>query len=77
VATIYYKKLSGCHRRNSFRLGYDEKARVVNVADVQIEINEALGVAPAANDLNGDGLVNAADVQMLINAALGLGCTAT
>ena len=47
---------------------------VVNVADVQIIINEALGVAPAKNDLNGDGVVNVADVQIEINAALGLGC---
>jgi hypothetical protein len=38
-------------------------------------IDEALGVAPAANDLNGDGVVNAVDVQIVINAALGLGCS--
>jgi hypothetical protein len=49
---------------------------VVNVADVQLEINEALGLAPAVNDLNGDGSVNVADVQIEINAALGLGCAA-
>jgi hypothetical protein len=49
---------------------------VTNVADVQHEINEALGLAPAVNDLNGDGVVNVADVQIVINAALGLGCTA-
>jgi uncharacterized repeat protein (TIGR01451 family) len=47
---------------------------VVNVADVQLEINEALGIAPAANDVNHDGVVNVADVQIVINAALGLGC---
>ena len=47
-----------------------------NVVDVQLEINEALGVAPAANDLNGDGVVNVVDVQLVINAALGLGCAA-
>ncbi len=45
-----------------------------NVADVQLIINEALGVSPAADDLNGDGTVNVADVQIVINAALGLGC---
>jgi hypothetical protein len=45
-----------------------------NVADVQIEINEALGTMSAVNDLNHDGAVNVADVQKLINAALGLGC---
>jgi hypothetical protein len=45
-----------------------------NVADVQLIINEALGVVPAVHDLNGDGAVNVADVQKVINAALGLGC---
>ena len=46
----------------------------VNVADVQLIINEALGVVPAVHDLNHDGAVNVADVQKVINAALGLGC---
>jgi hypothetical protein len=46
----------------------------VNVADVQLMINQALGTVPAANDLNHDGSVNVADVQKEINAALGLGC---
>jgi uncharacterized protein (TIGR03437 family) len=49
---------------------------VVNVADVQREINEALGVTPSANDLNDDGVVNVVDVQIVIDAALGLGCSA-
>jgi hypothetical protein len=46
------------------------------VVDAQAMINEALGVAPAFNDLNGDGVVNASDIQIAANAALGLGCTA-
>jgi len=46
-----------------------------NVADVQAEINEALGLATAMDDSNGDGVINVADVQIVINAALGLGCT--
>ena len=49
----------------------------MNVVDVQLEINEALGVTPAVNDLNGDGQVNVVDVQIVINAALGLGCAAS
>jgi hypothetical protein len=49
---------------------------VTNVADVQLIINEALGLSPPANDLNHDGVVNVADVQIVINAALGLGCSA-
>jgi len=48
----------------------------VNVADVQLIINEALGVSAANNDLNSDHVVNVADVQIVINAALGLGCAA-
>jgi len=44
----------------------------VNVVDVQMIINEAMGVTPAIHDLNGDGVVNVVDVQMEINAALGL-----
>ena len=47
-----------------------------NVAGVQAVINQALGVAPALNDLNGDDLVDVVDVQIAINAALGLGCAA-
>jgi hypothetical protein len=46
-----------------------------NVADVQLVINEALGVIPSVHDLNHDGSVNVADVQKVINAALGLGCS--
>jgi hypothetical protein len=49
----------------------------LNVSDVQIIINEALGVTGSTNDLNHDGVVNVSDVQIAINAALGLGCTAT
>jgi hypothetical protein len=45
-----------------------------DIADVQAIINEALGVTPAVNDLNGDGVVNIVDVQIVIDAALGLGC---
>jgi hypothetical protein len=45
------------------------------VVDVQSILNEALGVIPPGNDLNGDGVVNIADTEIVINAALGLGCT--
>jgi len=48
----------------------------VSVSDVQKTINEALGVIPAVNDLNGDGVVNVIDVQIVRNAALNLGCAA-
>lgn len=44
------------------------------VTDVQLMVNEALGIAMPVHDLNHDGVVNVADVQKEINAALGLGC---
>ena len=50
------------------------KDGVVNVQDVQLEVNEAIGATPAKNDLNGDGVVNVSDVQIVVNAALGKGC---
>jgi hypothetical protein len=50
---------------------------VVNVKDVQLMVNEALGAAQALNDVSGDGVVNVVDLQMEINAALGGACTAT
>jgi len=48
----------------------------VDVSDVQLIINEALGIIPAVNDLNHDGVVNIADVQIVINSVLGFGCPA-
>jgi hypothetical protein len=48
----------------------------INAGDVLAMINEALGAAPAVNDLNGDGVVNVLDVQIISNAALGLNCAA-
>ena len=46
----------------------------VNVADLQLVINEALGSAPPVHDLNGDGRVNVADVQIAVDAVLHEGC---
>lgn len=40
------------------------------INDVQAMINQALGKASAANDVDGDGVVNIADVQIVINALL-------
>jgi uncharacterized repeat protein (TIGR01451 family) len=47
----------------------------INVADVQLSINEALGLSAAVNDLNADGVVNVMDVQIEINAVLSGSCT--
>jgi uncharacterized repeat protein (TIGR01451 family) len=48
-----------------------------SVADVQKMIDEALGLAQAANDLNGDREVNVLDVQIVMNAVMNLGCSAS
>ncbi len=45
----------------------------VNAVDVQLVINEALGVDTGEEaDINGDGSIDAVDVQLVINAALGI-----
>jgi hypothetical protein len=46
----------------------------VNVVDVQLEVNQALGAEPCVSDINGDGLCNVVDVQRVVNAALGGAC---
>jgi hypothetical protein len=46
----------------------------MNVSDVQLTINEALGKNAPVNDLNGDGKVNVVDLEIEINAAFGQGC---
>jgi hypothetical protein len=44
------------------------------VADVQMIVNEALGIYPAEFDLNGDGSINVLDIQIVIVAALSASC---
>ena len=47
----------------------------VNVVDVQLSINQALGIAACGTaDVSQDGTCNVINVQRLVNAALGLGC---
>jgi len=48
-----------------------------NVADVQGEVNQALGASACANDINQDGVCNVVDVQRVVNAALGGQCVTT
>ena len=48
-----------------------------NVADVQGEVNQALGSAPCTNDINQDGSCNVIDVQRVVNAAMGGQCVTT
>ena len=51
------------------------QAGAYNVADVQTMVNQALGEAKPANDLNSNRVVNVVDVMIVIDAALNLGCT--
>jgi len=47
----------------------------VNVADVQVCVNQVLGVVPCTNaDLQGNGLCTAVDVQRVVNSVLGQTC---
>lgn len=47
----------------------------VNVVDVRIAENQALGRAPCGSaDLNEDGVCNIVDVQRVVDAVLGKGC---
>ena len=45
-----------------------------NVVDVQLSVNQALGVSSCASDINQDGTCNVVDVQRMVNAALGGAC---
>src|SRR5437867_293738 len=46
----------------------------VNIADVQMEIKQALGASPCTTDLNGDGKCDIRDVQRVVTAALSGTC---
>lgn len=48
-----------------------------NVVDVQLMIDEALGLAAPADDLNNDTTANITDIQIVINSALGMGCSSS
>jgi cytochrome c553 len=50
---------------------------VVNVADVQLAVNEALGMSACTMNLDGTGSCDIADVQRIIAAALGGTCQVT
>jgi len=47
-----------------------------SVADVQMIVDEALGMGPGNGDLNNDGVGNVTDIQIVIDAVLGRGCAA-
>jgi hypothetical protein len=49
---------------------------VTNAADVQMLIDEALGIDAPNHDLSADGVVNIVDIQFVIQAVLGQGCAA-
>jgi len=45
-----------------------------NVVDVQLQVNQALGIVACTSDINRDGACNVIDVQRVVNAALGGAC---
>ena len=48
---------------------------LTNILDVQISVNQTLGVVSCSNgDLNGDGICSIVDTQRVINAAMGQTC---
>jgi hypothetical protein len=49
----------------------------VNIADVQIAVNEVLGLSACTMNLDGTGTCDVADVQRVITAALGGACVVT
>jgi len=61
AATIY----SACDLNND---------GISNILDLQMQVNEALGVSPCTDDINKDGVCNVLDVQRVANAALGMAC---
>jgi uncharacterized repeat protein (TIGR01451 family) len=50
------------------------QAGATTVVDVQLVINQALGLAAMANDINRDGRVDVVDVEIVVIAVFGLGC---
>ncbi len=50
---------------------------VVNIADVQIAVNQVLGISACTMNLDGTGTCDVADVQRVIAAALGSACVVT
>ena len=78
AGNIYYTVAAPVSR--NFQVQYSpcdlKQTGNVGVSDVQLIINETLGIAPVVYDLSGTGVVNVVDVQIEINAALALGCTA-
>jgi hypothetical protein len=47
---------------------------LVNVSDVQVSVNAALGMAPCTMDLDQNGRCDIVDVQRVVNAAQGASC---
>src|SRR5579864_2562020 len=68
IQAVYAKTFSPCD------VNHDG---LVNIADVQTMINEALGVAACTTDVSGDGKCDVVDVQIIITAALGGPCNAS
>jgi hypothetical protein len=48
----------------------------ITVVNVQLVVNESLGLLLPVHDLNQDGAVDVVDIQKMLNRAIGLGCPA-
>ena len=46
----------------------------VNIVDLQLLVNQVLGLTSGKADINGDGAADVVDIQLLVNAILGVGC---
>ncbi len=47
---------------------------VKDVTDLQLILNEALGISTTVHDMNHDGSIDVADIQKVVLAVLGFGC---
>ena len=65
--------LSGNNTGNINRCDVNQNS-VVNIVDVQLAVNQALGQTACTADVNQDGSCNVVDVQRIANAALGGPC---
>ncbi|MCC6952590.1 MAG: hypothetical protein IT290_00580 [Deltaproteobacteria bacterium] len=45
-----------------------------NIVDVQLMVNQSMGLAPCSSDINSDGICNILDIQRVVNAAVGGAC---
>jgi fibronectin type 3 domain-containing protein len=86
--TIYFYKVAAVNPGGTSPLSNEASAKpippcdvngdgVVNVSDIQMTIDQALGMMSAANAMNHGGVTNVVEVQIVTNAVLGKTCSGT